>query len=193
MADRLDIQNPIFSTYERVNKFLYWFEVKGRSVTVTPGIKADLKKIVKNALIHFVKYDKLWLKCELLGHHLENLYTTLYLLNTTPLGGKICSYTIRRKNPGKEPPSVGRPGYVDRWYDQIIINIENKIRFDFKCFPRLNFLEHASDDHFKQITKTLKLVGEDIDDFKWGISVGRYLKQNAFLRRGRENVDEKSS
>ena len=103
MADQLDIQTRIFSSYKGMNKFSYRFLAEGKSVTATPQIQADLKRFVKKAPRHFDVYHIPRLKCELLGHHLENLYNVIYELGKTPLDRKICSRVIQCSNPGKEP------------------------------------------------------------------------------------------
>ena len=148
-------------------------------------MQADLKEFVKYALCeqYFDEYNILRLKCELLGHHLENLYNVLYELGETPLDGKICSRAIQCSNPGKKPPLVG----LTREQKHISIDINERIFRELVGFPRLNFLEHAFEDYFKQITKTLKLVvDEDIDDFEWNVTVGRYIKELAIFRLERE-------
>ena len=45
---------------------------------------------------------------------------------------------------------------------------------------RLDSLEHAFDDHFKQTEETIRLVvAEFIGDFPINITVGRYMKKNS--------------
>ena len=106
MADQSDIQIPIFSFYKGKNEFSYCISVKNESVTITSKIQADLKEFVKKALKHFDKYNIPKPRCEVLGHHLKNLYSVLHELGETPLGGKICLHCRRCSNPGIEPPSV---------------------------------------------------------------------------------------
>ena len=68
-----------------------------------------------------------------------------------------------------------------------MIDIDDKIRRELARFPRLDFLEHAFDDHFKQIEETIRLVvAEFIGDFPINITVGRYMKKLALLRFARE-------
>ena len=60
---------------------------------------------------------------------------------------------------------------------------------ELACFPRSYFLEHAIDDYFELIRKTLKfVVDRHIDDFEWNVTVGRYMKELALLRREREGL-----
>ena len=161
MTYQSDIQTPIFSSYKGKNEFTYWFLVKDESVTKTSEIQADLKEFVEYALQYFDEYNIPRLKRELLGHHLENLFNVLYELGETPLDGKICSCAIQCSNPGKKPPLVG----LTREQNHIWIDINERIFRELVGFPKLYFLEHGFDDHFKQITKTIKLlVVEDIDD-----------------------------
>ena len=154
--------------------------VKDKSVTNTSEIQADF---VKYALQYFDEYDIPRLKCKLLGYHLENLYNVLHELGNTPLDGNICSRSIQCSNPGKKPPLIG----LTREQKHIWIDINERIFHELVDFPKLYFLEHAFDDYFKHITKTLKLVVDnDIDDFEWNVTVGRYMKELTFLRRERE-------
>ena len=148
MTNQSDIQPPIFSSYKGMNEFSYCFSVKNESVTITPKKQAGLIEFVKKTLKNFDKYNIPKLKCEVLGHHLKNLYSVLHELCKTPPGGKICLHCRRCSNPGVEPPSVE----LTSEQKQIKINI-NKIRRELARFPRLNFLEEAFDSYFKQIEK----------------------------------------
>ena len=105
MTDQSDRQTSIFSSYKGMNKFWYKFAVKNERVTNTSKIQTDLKEFVENALKHFDEYNIPKLKCEVLGHHLENLYNALHDLGETPLDGIIYLRIIQHSNPGKEPPS----------------------------------------------------------------------------------------
>ena len=91
MTDQSDKQTPIFSSYKGRNEFSYWFSVKDESITITTKIQTDLKELVEYALQYFGGYNTPELKLELLGHHLDNLYSILHELGETLLGGKICS------------------------------------------------------------------------------------------------------
>ena len=133
MTDQPDIQTLIFSSYKGMNEFSYEFLVEGKSVTVTPEIRTDLKKFVNNAQKHFGKYNIRELKHEVLGHHLNNLWGIFYELNETPLDGKICSRVIQCSNAGKEPPSFEHSSCS--WLDQVRINIDVTIRHEFVNFP----------------------------------------------------------
>ena len=141
MTDQSDKQTSIFSSYKGKNEFSYWFLVKDESVTNTPEIQADLKEFVKYALAYFNVYNIPKLKCELLGHHLENLYSVLYQLGETPLDGEICSHYRRCNNPGIEPPSVE----LTRKQKNIWIDINERIMRELACFPQPYFLENAFD------------------------------------------------
>ena len=92
MADQLDKQTPIFSSYKGKNEFTYWFLLKDKGVTVTPEIQAGLKEFVKNALQHFRKYMRIpKLRCELLGYRLLDLMLFIFFdFTETPVGRKIC-------------------------------------------------------------------------------------------------------
>ena len=92
MTDQSDIQTPISSSYKGVNEFSYWFSVKSESITIASEIQDDLNEFVKYALCDLDEYNIPELKCELLGHHLENLQSVLRELGETPLGGKIFSH-----------------------------------------------------------------------------------------------------
>ena len=73
------------------------------------------------------------LKDELLGHHFENLQTVLRYLGEAWLG--IHTSVKRFSNPGIEPPLIRRPCYVDKWLDQIMIDIDYKTMDELKRFP----------------------------------------------------------
>ena len=148
MTDR---QTSIFSSYKGEYKIWYKFLVKDENVTVTPEIRADLEKFIENVLPCFDKYDIPRLNCELLGHHLMNLYIILQELIETTLGTKICSYVVRCCNLGKEPPS----DELTSEQEQVKVDTDDKIRRELTGFSRLNFLENAFDDYFEQIKKPL--------------------------------------
>ena len=78
---------------KRINLYMYWFLVKYESVTITSEIQDYLKEFVEYALEHLDEYDIPSLKCELLGHYLENLESTLRELSKTPLDGKIWNHS----------------------------------------------------------------------------------------------------
>ena len=134
MTVQLDRQTSILSSYEGENKFLYEFLVD-ESVTITSEIQVALKEFVKNALKHFNKSNIPKLKCEVLGHHLENLHSVLYELGETPLHGRICSHCKQCSKQGKEPPS----DEVTRIQEQIKIDTNYKIRHELMKFPQLYF------------------------------------------------------
>ena len=90
-----DKQTSIFPSYKGMNEFTYCSLVKDESVTNTSEIQVELKEFVKNALEHFDEYNIPKLKCEVLGYHLENLYSVLHELGETPLDGELCSYGRR--------------------------------------------------------------------------------------------------
>ena len=70
-----------------------------------------------------------------------------------------------------------------------MIDIDYKVMDELKRFPRLDVLEHAFDDYFKQIRKSLSLdVHRCIDGHERKISVGEYLMKLALLRRERKNA-----
>ena len=84
----------------------------------------------------------------------------------------------------KKPSLVG----LTKEQKHIWIDINERIFRELVNFLKLYFLEHAFDDCFEQITKTLKLVvDEDIDDFEWNVTVGRYKKELALLTHERES------
>ena len=89
MTDQSDRQTSIFSSYKGKNKFWYKFLVKDERVTITSEIRKDLKEFVKKALEYFDEYNIPKLKCELLGHPLENLHSVLHELGETPVDMKI--------------------------------------------------------------------------------------------------------
>ena len=122
MADQSDIQTSIFSSYNGMNEFSYEFLVEDESITVTPEIQTDLKEFVNNALQYFDNYNIPELKCELLGHRLNNLWGILYELGETPLDRKICSHVIQCSNPGKGPLLFWLTSCS--WLDQIRIDID---------------------------------------------------------------------
>ena len=124
-------------------------------------------------------------KCELLGQHLENLRDVLYFLNTLPLEEKYLYEHIRPYSIQDTKPLLGRlPSWVAGWLGQSVIDIDVCVRCELARFPRLNFLEHAFDDFFRQIKKPLRLVfDKPIDDLPFDVTVGRYMKELALLRR----------
>ena len=130
MTDQSDRQTSIFLSYKGKNEFSYMFLVKGESVTNTPKIRIELEKFVKCVLEYFDKYNVPKLKCELLGHNFENLYSVLHELCKTPLDGKICSRIIQCSNPGKEQTS----DELTSKQEQIRINIDDKIRRELGNF-----------------------------------------------------------
>ena len=182
MTDQSDKQTSIFSSYKGENKFWYKFLVKDERVTNTSEMQVALKEFINNALEHLHKYNIPKLKCEVLGHHLENLQSVLYELGKTPLDGKICSRIIQCSNPGKEPPS----DELTSEQKQIKIDIVYKVEHELSSFPRLNFLERAFHDYFEMIEKTLKLIDRIYIRIYGNVTVGRYMKELAKLRCERE-------
>ena len=67
-----------------------------------------------------------------------------------------------------EPPSVK----LTRRQEQIRIDIDDKIWRELRNFLKLNFLEHAFDDYFKQIEKTLISLLKNVLTFALGPAVG---------------------
>ena len=102
-----------------------------KSVTNTSEIQVDLKEFVKYAFEYFDEYNIPKLKCELLGHHLENFYNVLHELGETPLNWKICLRIILCSNPGMKPPSVG----LSRKQKHIWIDINERITRELGGFP----------------------------------------------------------
>ena len=160
------------------------FSEKNGGFIITSEIQADLKEFVKYALQYFHGYNIPELKCELLGHHLENLRSALHQLGETPLNGEIYWRIIQCSNPGMKQPSVELTReQKHRWID-----INDTIMNELRDFPRLYlFLEITFDDSFEQIRKTLKLViDRPIDDFEWNVTVDHYMKELALLRHERK-------
>ena len=137
MVDQIYIKTSIFSSYDGRNLFIFEFSVKDDGVTNTLEIQTDLKKIVKNALEHFREYNIPKLKCELLGHHLENPYWSLYDLGNTPLDAEIHMQVSQHSNPGKKPPSVR----FTREQKRVKVDIVDKIRRELARFPPRNFFK----------------------------------------------------
>ena len=84
MADK---QTSVYSSYLIYNVFEYQFLDRNKRIQFedTPEVREDLKAFVKNALWQFCVYNTiLWLTCELLGHHLENLQDFLRELPEDP-------------------------------------------------------------------------------------------------------------
>ena len=72
------------------------------------------------------------------------------------------------------------------------LSIEDKIRRELAPFLRLNFLEVVFDAFFEEIKETLRLAGLTRDVVYYqDITIGRYLKQIAWLRHKRENLEAK--
>ena len=71
MACQSDAQTTIFSSYNGMNNFSYYFG--NRDDVITPEILSDLKEFSENTLKHFDEYNIPKLRAELLGYHIHNL------------------------------------------------------------------------------------------------------------------------
>ena len=143
MAKYLDDQTSRFASYKRNNEFTYYVEIREgfyvSSGRITSEVKADLKKFAKNVLPCFDKYDIPRLKCELLGHHLENLKSFIIELTKIRVNKVISSHYKDVYSPGMIPP----PDKLTSEQELVKIDIDDKIWHELSHFPRLIFLEYA--------------------------------------------------
>ena len=163
MADQSDIQTPIFSSYEGLNKLAY-YHYPGFCLEFedTPEVRSDLRVFAESALELFHKYDIPWLKCELLGHHLDNLNDFLEVILELSLDASCEPSRLEDFlkddvflifNRGEKPPSAEPTSNAYKWFDQIPKDIKKKrIHCEITCFPQLRFLKHVTNTYFEEIT-----------------------------------------
>ena len=119
------------------------------------------------------------LKCELLGHHIENFKTDLRKIVKTPVGVKIRCRNIRRDIPGEKPS-------VELTCEQESVNIDiyDRNPHMLKCYPRLSFMRGVIGVNTGNIACVLGIQKDSV--YTEHVTIGVYIKSIEVSRRHRE-------